>query len=120
MNAVVTPIENVQLDSEGNFVTDDEGNLLLHNEDDLGFLTKVHITQVNQVENGMIVSGISTLAEVYWNLRRNPSPALVSPNDIAWVTLDANEDDDDYEEIESDFVVKAGEAEYDDEDELDH
>lgn len=103
MRTIVTPISNVQTDEDGNFLTDEQGSLMLKNEEDIGILTKTHITQVNQVENNMIVSGISSLSEVYWNLRRTPSPALVSPNDLAWVTLDASTnvaDEDDETEYE--------------------
>ncbi|MCE5317776.1 MAG: hypothetical protein LLG04_10545, partial [Parachlamydia sp.] len=77
---------------------------VLKNEEDVGILVKIHVTQVQQMENGVLYSGISKLAEVYWNLRRSPAPALVSPNDIAWVSFDVDaaseETEDEIEEIE--------------------
>ena len=104
MRSIVTMNTNVETNEEGQFIYDENGNIVLKNEEDVGILVKIHVTQVQQMENGVLYSGISTLAEVYWNLRRSPAPALVSPNDIAWVSFDVDaaseETEDEIEEIE--------------------
>lgn len=94
MNTVVTRIDNIQRDEDGNFLFDDDGVPKLNNEEDVGILIKTHVVQVNQVIDGVIQSGLSPLSEVLWNERRNPAPDLVAPADLVWLTIDSNQDDE--------------------------
>ena len=124
MKAIVTHVSNVQTDSEGNFQFDEEGNLLLIDENDMGIMADLHVSQVQKLENGMLLSGTSTLAEVYWQIHRSPAPALVAPNDLAWVSLPAIDGDED-EETDETFDESSNFANFDSdidasEDELDH
>ena len=124
MQAIVTHITNVQTDSEGNFQFDENGNLLLIDENDIGIMAQLHVSQVQKLENGLLLSGTSTLAEVYWQIHRSPAPALVAPADLAWVSLPAL-DSVDTDETEDTFDDSDTFTNFEDEnelseDELDH
>ena len=102
MQIIVTLLSNIQVDAEGKFLFDEEGGLLLHDEEDVGVLMKTHVVPLTQVIEGVVNTGISSLAEVYWNKVRSPAPALVSPNDIAWLTVGDENEMDEEENDEND------------------
>lgn len=111
MQIVVTRLENIQQDEDGKFLTDEDGGLLLHDEEDVGVLAKTHVVPVTQAIDGAIHTGVSSLCEVYWNKHRTPAPALVAPTEIAWLTVG----EDEGEEVEDE-----GEGEEYDDQGFDH
>lgn len=100
-NIVVTKSANVQRDEAGEILYDDDGDVLLHDEDDVGILVKTHVIQVNQLVDNLIQTGVIPKAEIYWNLHRQPAPALVDPMDLVWLSVDDGAVDDE-EEVEGD------------------
>lgn len=102
-NIVVTLKSNVQVDDLGEMLQDEDGIPLLHDESDVGILTKTHVIQVNQLseDKTMLITGVVPQSEVFWNLRRNPAPALHAPGDLVWLTIPGDENDEDENEDES-------------------
>jgi hypothetical protein len=107
----VTRKENVQLDSDGAWLIDSNGEVVLHNPDEIGHLVKTHAlqTQILDPEKQMIVAGFIFRAEVYWEHDRCPSPAMEDPATIVWLNFqdegsdDEPEDGEDEGEYEEDF-----------------
>lgn len=103
---VVTLKTNIQVDEQGNFQFDEDENIVLIDEDDVGMLVKTHVFPISQLQNdGALMSGYISRAEVYWDKRRCPSPELVDPNDLVWISFaeqgddtDGDDDDDGYAE----------------------
>jgi len=108
MQVVVTMIDNVVLDEEGRFVYTDDGGIELKNPENVGILLKTHVVSVQQTEDGILKSGLSPLAEVIWNEIRTPAPCLVSPNDLVWVSItdDAEDDVTDNEYVDDDIEIE--------------
>lgn len=102
-NIVVTLKSNVQKDEEGNFLEDEDGELLLIDENDVGIIAKSHVMPFTQQVGNEIQTGLLTRAEVYWNLVRCPAPAMIAPEDLVWISIEGadNEDDPD-EEMDED------------------
>ena len=101
----VTRKENVQTITE-------DGEIVLNNEAEIGHLRKLHSSVVQGVDdNNQPQLGFLVRAEVYWEHKRTPSPALEDPNELVWLTLPTNETEaDDYEE---DFETEDYETEAD-------
>lgn len=103
MNVIVTHIDNIEKDEEGNFLLDEDGVPKMINEEDVGILLKTHVVQVTNMVDGMLQVGHSPLCEVLWNEKRSPAPDLVAPTDLAWLTVGNDEEDDsDEEEVDDD------------------
>ena len=98
MYIVVALKSNVEHDEEGQMLYDEEGSPALKDEEDVGILVKTHPLQA--VHEGQI--GVIFRAEVFWNIRRNPSPALVDPNELVWLSVDENPNDDEVDEENQD------------------
>ena len=88
MKTIVTHIENVNFDDDGKAIYNENGEIQLKNADDIGILIKTHVVPHQQIENGTIITGLSTLSEVIWEEKRTPAPALVSPNDLFWLSIE--------------------------------
>ena len=102
---VVTLKTNVVTDEAGNFVFDEEDNIRLHDENDVGMLVKTHVFPMSQLTpEGQLMSGYISRAEIYWDNRRNPSPDLVDPADLVWISFaeQETEEDDDQEDSDQD------------------
>lgn len=92
---VVTKKSNVEVDEDGKFIINDLGELQLIDFDDVGVLIKTHIIPMNQLdENGHIQQGFLPRCEVYWDKVRSPAPSLEVPEDLVWLALGTEEDED--------------------------
>lgn len=102
---VVTLKSNIELDEEGNFQFDEEDNIVLKDENDVGMMVKTHVFPLSQLSNeGNLMTGYISRAEIYWDQRRNPSPDLVDPNDLVWISFaEQNEEDDDDQDETEDY-----------------
>lgn len=112
MNDVVCTLKsNMELDENGEFQFDDEGELLLKDNDDVGVIAKTHVIPLSQVDkDGNIMAGFISRVEVYWDKRRNPSPDMLDPSDLVWLSIvgdddDAPETDEPDENQESDEIA---------------
>ena len=99
---IVTRAENVVTDSEGQWVVDETGNVVLKDPEATGTLVKTHAlqAQVFNPETQALVCGCTFRAEVYWDHIRNPAPAMVDPAELAWIQFAAGEEDEVYEDDE--------------------
>lgn len=106
MNIVVTLKSNVSVSEiDGNFELDEDGDLVLLNDEDVGILTKTHLIQVSQIDQvtNTLQTGVVPQSEVYWNMRRSPAPALHAPTDLVWLSIPGDDEpDDEYQEQEAD------------------
>lgn len=103
---VVTLKSNIATDEEGKFLFDEDENIILTDEDDVGMLVKTHVFPLSQVDpGGNLMTGYVSRSEIYWDKRRNPSPDLVDPNDLVWISFaeaneeEGQEDTDDYDDL---------------------
>lgn len=112
---IVTLVSNIELDEEGQFKFDENDEVILKNEDDVGALIKTHPFQVSQIdpETSLLVTGVVFQCEVLWDLHRTPAPALVLPADLYWLSLTDQENQD---EVRDDETTD-DEGEYEEEEE---
>jgi len=123
MSIKVTLLSNVQLDLDGNPANDKNGNFILIDDEDIGLLKKTHtILTISLTEKPAAFaastqefdSGYTTRCEVYWDKRRNPSPAMIKPSELFWLEVmddqleeyDEDEDEDEQEHDDSENVVE--------------
>ncbi len=103
-NIIVSHVDNVEKDEEGNFLLDDDGVPALKDDNDVGMLIRTHTIQVSQLDNTqlppVLVTGVVFKSEVLWNMHRCPAPAMVDPQSLVWLTIDDDRDEDDAEEEE--------------------
>lgn len=95
-NVVVTHKSNVELDENGDFVFDNDGNIVLIDENAIGLLLKTHGVPVT-VEGNI---GLISRSEVLWEHKRSPAPCLELPEDLVWLSYGEEEDDEPDEEYE--------------------
>jgi hypothetical protein len=113
---VVTLKSNVELDEEGKVIINDQGEMDLINEDDVGILTKTHCIQVSQIDpnTNAIVTGVIFRSEIYWDERRNPSPAMVDPEDLVWISFSdrTEEQVEEDQEENDDYALEGNEEQF--------
>jgi hypothetical protein len=117
MQVIVTLLENVVLDEDERFVYKEDGALELKSDENVGILLKTHVVPIQKLEDGVLITGLSPMAEVLWNEIRTPAPALVSPNELVWVSISEESDDYDQEEAEAEAITDFYETD-DDDDEI--
>lgn len=122
MGIKVTLLSNVEFDLDNNPRIDEKGNFVLIDDEDIGLLKKTHtILTISLTEKPAAFaastqefdSGYTTRCEVYWDKRRNPSPAMIKPSELFWLEVmddqleEYEEDEDDQDEHDdSDEVVE--------------
>lgn len=80
----------------------EDGEINLIDESDIGYIKKIHSSVVTIADDqGNPTLGFIMRAEVYWENRRSPSPFLEDPNELTWLSL-GNESDEEEEEDYSD------------------
>lgn len=104
-NIIVTLKNNVECDEDGIVLLNDEGMPKLLDPEDIGILTRSHpiMTVKYNQETGEIDSGYTTRAEVYWDKRRNPTPAFQRPTDLVWLEFMGTEEEEDDQEDDPDM-----------------
>jgi hypothetical protein len=118
---IVTLTSNIERDEEGKPVLDDDGDAVLIDENIMGMLTKTHVipfSTVNQEKN-TVETGITQLSEVFWEHEHTPSPALVSPTDLYWISfpkaeVSVSEDEEDADEVGEQYEGNDEESEVND------
>lgn len=96
MNIVVTRKSNIDYNAEG--------NLVLRDPDQIGYLRKTHVIPmaVPHPETGDVQHGVIARAEVYWEEERSPAFTLEDPQELVWVSMDGIDEDDNDDEDDDD------------------
>lgn len=96
MRIMVTRKENVTF-------FDDNGDFTLADEKEVGLLRQVHIINAQVVDpaTGQVHIGAVLRAEVYWENKRSPAFTMEDPENLAWLTISGDkEEEDEAEETE--------------------
>lgn len=94
-------------------VTED-GEILLQDEEKIGYLGKTHASVVQVPDgNGNTQLGFLARVEVFWEHQRSPAPSLEDPNDLVWLDLAGEDDEEDDEDEEIDQYDEERESVHD-------
>lgn len=94
-NMIVTPASNLEIDDEGNVIFDEDDLPALKDEDLLGMVLRTHAVNIVQFNPNTQQSeaGCVFRLEVVWEHKRVPAVEFVDPADLAWISLE-NQDDE--------------------------
>lgn len=117
-SVIVTLITNVMqletpkvLDENGNptlchdnFAFDVDGMPLLVDEEDVGMIMNTQAVPVNFLDQATntLQTSVAFRAEVLWNKRRCPAPAIEDPNNLVFLSIDDPDTEEDFESDDDD------------------